>query len=146
MILHFKNISLCIITALFGLLLYLITASSLGWIQPIWWGGEAFVFPVFFGGISVFISAIFYYAITVLFNLVKLKYKSIERMIVTPAILLGFLFFPCFELFIFVKNVIPGWSHLNPLSSLFIGLIITSMLSITITITIVILAALFKKD
>lgn len=41
-----------------GLLLYLVVASVVGWIQPVWWGGSALFVPTFFGGAFVIIGAI----------------------------------------------------------------------------------------
>jgi hypothetical protein len=137
MINHYIGFPFQIVTSLLGLWLYLIVASYFNWIQPIWWGGEA-LFPVIFGGISVLLSTVLLYSIT-FFTDIVIGSKTISYWsLLISALLLGFLFFPCFEIIVIVKNVIPGWSKLNPLFALTIGLILTSIMSIMITIFITI--------
>lgn len=59
----FKSTALFGMSILVGLTVYLLGASAIGWISPIWWGGSVLLFPVIFGVAFAVIGAMPLYMI-----------------------------------------------------------------------------------
>lgn len=137
MLMHCKRILIQTILAFFGMLFYLAVASYFQWIAPIWWGGEALLFTVYLGGIPVIISSAMLYVISGSSSALKFASDSYSAGRIS-AILLGVLFFPSFEIFTYVKQMIPGWKALNPLWALTIGLALTSIIDLVITLLLIV--------
>ena len=132
MIRHKIGLPLLLISSLVGLWCFLLIGSLLRWIEPVWWGGEA-LFTVFGGSIYVPLSALVFYVIAI--KTLKLKNRLSEfsyRLLVIAGILVGFLFYPCMFITIYVIRLIPAWATLDQLIAVHMGLAMTSLFSVIV--------------
>lgn len=92
------------LAAFAGLLCYLVLASLIGWVDPIWWGGEA-LFPLGFGSIALLIGAVPSYGICLKILKVARKVEIVlYRHIVITGFLQGILFVVSFSLYLRLAN------------------------------------------
>ncbi len=125
------RVILYILTAYFGLWLYLLLASALRWIEPIWWGGKALFLPII-GTIYVPVSALISYAANILIQTFCCAEDILYWRNVIGGTIIGFIFFPCLEITIYIKSFVPGWEKLDPYLAINIGFVINSTLTAVI--------------
>lgn len=132
----FKSILLFAMGALLGLALYLLGASALGWIQPIWWGGDALFIPVFFGVAFIIIGA-------APFCIIARKWmdwlagtsSSLGTFVVGAFVGVGFL--PVNDLFGMLLRPVPFWQSLDPWLAVVFALVIAGVLCSVLAATLV---------
>lgn len=133
MIRHKIGLPLLLITSLVGLWSFLLIGSLLRWIDPVWWGGEA-LFTVFTGSIYVPLSALLFYVVALI--TLKLKNRTNDfsyQLVVIAGILVGFLFYPCISITIYVVKIIPAWEKIDLMAAVHLGLAMTGLFSVIIS-------------
>lgn len=134
--------------AFVGLLCYLVLASLIGWIEPIWWGGKS-LFPALIGVLTLLIGALPFHVITAicLRRIAGLHTFSNQRLIIVGAIQ-GVVFSPFLYLVAALAAAAPlhafpvlgGW--INPLDAL---IVIFVIVGITATLFAAIIVSLLVR-
>lgn len=115
-----------VVSSFFGFCSYVLLAGLLGWMPPIWWGGEAVVAPVF-GSFYIIVGAsVFYVAAKYLLRLID---NIAMWILLISGYIQGFSFFPIAILHGHIDKYIPGWSKLPAVLAINLSLIIAMTLS-----------------
>lgn len=143
---HIGGLSITLIAAYLGLWCFLIIASFLKWIEPVWWGGKALL-VVFASSIYVPVSASILYFMTVMFFRANrgLSEKLSYRHMGASGFFLGFFFNPCMFITIHVIGMIPAWRRLNPLIAVHLGFATTSLLCAVISFSLLYVTSLRRR-
>lgn len=117
----FPGTLVLVVGSLVGLIAYLLLASAAGWISPIWWGGEALLFPIVLGGIVLVVGGV------VLYLILRWIVGTLGRRVTSLGHLLGgvttgVLLMPVQKLLAFWLTSIPGWDAIAPMVGVFIVL------------------------
>jgi hypothetical protein len=110
-----------VVSSLVGLIAYLLLASAAGWISPIWWGGEALLFPVVFGVTVLIIGGVALYLI-LRWVVAAFKRRLTWLGHLVGGAITGALLMPVQSLIASLFTAIPGWEAMAPLASVFVVL------------------------
>jgi MFS family permease len=127
--------------SLVGLSAYLLVASAAGWISPIWWGGEALLFPVLFGVPVLVVGGVASYLILRWVAAVLGRRLTALGQLV-GGVIIGVLLMPVQKLIASWLTAIPGWEAMAPMASVFVILAIAAICS---AITASLLVAFFPR-
>jgi hypothetical protein len=95
-------------------MIYLIGASVAGWIQPVWWGGDALLAPIISGGVLILIGTIPFFWIARRVAVVFLGIPPIPGSIFLVGIIIGISLMPIADLLGFTLRTIPKWQLITP--------------------------------
>jgi hypothetical protein len=117
--------------ALVGFWFYLVVASAMGWIMPVWWGGEELLFPIL---ITPFIAVSALLIALILFGSVNItSYASVFMVrIVSLAFAQGAIFSPCISFVGTLVQLFGIGSIVTPQISVIVGLIVSIVLNFII--------------
>src|SRR5216684_928883 len=114
--------------ALVGLAAYLIIASVAGWIQPVWWGGEALVAPLLSGLALIFIGTVPFYGLA---RKVIVGFLGTTPLLGTTfllGIVLGVSLIPIADALGFALRRIPPWQLLDPWIAVLLVMIVAGLI------------------
>jgi hypothetical protein len=105
--------------SLVGLTAYLILASAVEWIPPIWWGGEALMFPLVFGATVLLVGSV------VLCLILRWVAAALKRRLtwlghLVGGAMIGTLLMPVQRFIAASLTAIPGWEGTTPMASVFV--------------------------
>lgn len=117
-----------VVGSLVGLSAYLVVASAAGWISPIWWGGEALLFPVVFGVTVLVVGGVALYLI------LRWVVAALGRRLtwlgqLVGGVIIGALLMPVQRLIASWLTAIPGWEAMAPMASVFVVLAVAAICS-----------------
>lgn len=111
-------------SAVIGLTVYLLVGSVAGWIDPIWWGGKALMFPLWFGMGLILVGAAPFYLLARLI-LRKLKGSESVGAIASTGFIFGILQMPLVYPVSAIFRPILYWEVLDPRAVGLLGLATT---------------------
>jgi len=117
--------------AIIGFWVYLICASAIGWIMPIWWGGEELFFPIL---ITPFIAVNALLVAYVLFqydNTVPYVIEHIVRLL-SFSFVQGVIFYPGISFVALVLQIGGNGYSIAPQFSVIAGLIVNMIFNFVI--------------
>jgi len=117
-----------VIGSLVGLVGYLLLASAAGWISPIWWGGEALLFPLVFG-VTVLVFGGVALCFIVRSVVSTLKRRLTRLGLLGAGMIIGALLMPVQRLIGSLLTAIPGWEAMAPMASVFVVLAVAAICS-----------------
>ena len=107
-----------------GWVAYLVAASAIGLIQPIWWGGAALIFPVIAGVAFIVLGVFPLYAVARgLMNGIGHAISTLG--ILTIGFLVGFGFLPISDLLGMMLRPWDAWGSLDPWIAVVLSLAIS---------------------
>jgi hypothetical protein len=106
----------------------LVVGSAAGWISPIWWGGEALLFPVVFGVTVLAIGGVLLYLL--LRSVVAVLGRQLTwQGHALAGVIIGALLMPAQRLVASLLTSIPGWEAITPMASVFIILAVAALVN-----------------
>jgi hypothetical protein len=130
-----------VVGSLAGLIAYLLLASAAGWISPIWWGGEALLFPLVFGVTVLVVGGV---ALYLILRSVVAAFKRRLTWLgqLVGGLITGALLMPVQSLIASSLSAIPGWEAMAPMANVFVVLAAAAICS---AIAASLLVALFPR-
>src|SRR3990172_10226298 len=130
----FRSVFLFASAVLLGLILHLLAASALGWIQPVWWGGNALFIPVLFGVAFVIVGAMPLYVIAKKW-IIKLAGTCSFQNTFVVGVLVGVSVLPLSDALGVLLRPMQLWQSLNPWIAVALTLLMAGVLGSLIAAT-----------